>query len=406
MIDGGAGADTMSGGDGNDTYVIDQSGDVVIEAAGATNSSIFDTIRSSISLALPANVERLVLIGDAAIDGTGSAAGFEVITGNDAANILFGGGGQGDSLYGAGGADTLDLRVFGNYLNLSAGYGGAGDDLYLLDSEFSTAVEAAGEGNDTVRMSGSMAFDLAANVENLFLLTGQVALGNAVANRIVGNSADNFLDGRGGADTLEGGAGNDNYRVDNAGDLIIELADEGADTVVVEQPYVVAGFETPGAPMLFFLPGGGTISIPGPPVWTPAAFAGLSYSIANTNIETLYLQTSSNTFHAGIPDADATGNALANSMRGTEGRNVFDGGAGADTMTGYGGDDTYFVDNAGDLVEESPGAGNDSVFASVSHALSANVETLTLTGNLAASAIGNSLANRITGNGAANLLVR
>ena len=34
MLDGGAGADTMAGGAGNDTYMVDNAGDVVIEASG------------------------------------------------------------------------------------------------------------------------------------------------------------------------------------------------------------------------------------------------------------------------------------------------------------------------------------------------------------------------------------
>ena len=32
MLDGGAGADTMTGGAGNDTYVVDNAGDTVTEA--------------------------------------------------------------------------------------------------------------------------------------------------------------------------------------------------------------------------------------------------------------------------------------------------------------------------------------------------------------------------------------
>ena len=34
-----------------------------------------------------------------------------------------------------------------------------------------------------------------------------------------------------GADTLTGGAGNDTYVVDNTGDVVIEKANEGIDTV-------------------------------------------------------------------------------------------------------------------------------------------------------------------------------
>ena len=55
--------------------------------------------------------------------------------------------------------------------------------------------------------------------------------GNALNNLIIGNSSDNILDGVTGADTLIGGAGNDIYYVDNVGDVLVENAGEGTDTV-------------------------------------------------------------------------------------------------------------------------------------------------------------------------------
>jgi hypothetical protein len=82
---GGAGADTL-GGAGDDTDVVDDAGDVVTEFAAAG----VDTVRSSVSYALTnVNLENLVLIGAAPVNGTGNGLA-NVITGNDAANAARG----------------------------------------------------------------------------------------------------------------------------------------------------------------------------------------------------------------------------------------------------------------------------------------------------------------------------
>jgi hypothetical protein len=70
--------------------------------------------------------------------------------------------------------------------------------------------------------------------------SGAFYLGEAVADQIIGRAGidfiegfggDDTLDGGGGADIMAGGAGNDVYVVDNAGDVVIENANEGNDTV-------------------------------------------------------------------------------------------------------------------------------------------------------------------------------
>lgn len=103
-----AAASTMAAGLGNDTYYVKNPGDIVVEYADAGN----DTIHTTVSYTLPANVENLILDGSNGINGTGNELD-NVLTGNAAANVLKGGDGN-DTLIGGGGNDTLD--------------GGAGED--------------------------------------------------------------------------------------------------------------------------------------------------------------------------------------------------------------------------------------------------------------------------------------
>jgi serralysin len=112
-LDGGAGADTMLGGSGDDTYVQDDAGDVI----GEGRDQGIDTVRSSVSTALPEHVENLVLAG-AAAEGTGNRLD-NGLTGNDAANLLRGLQGD-DTLRGGLGNDVLE--------------GGPGRDSFVFDA--------------------------------------------------------------------------------------------------------------------------------------------------------------------------------------------------------------------------------------------------------------------------------
>ncbi|MFS0756040.1 putative Ig domain-containing protein [Noviherbaspirillum sp. 1P10PC] len=141
-LDGGAGADTMLGGLGNDLYIVDDSADRVIESADSGE----DTVRSSVSYTLGANLENLELTGKAAIQGTGNAQNNR-LTGNDGDNFLNGGDGD-DVLQGRGGRDILN--------------GGAGNDTYRF---------GAGDGQDViVETAGS-----AGGVDTIALMPGITA---------------------------------------------------------------------------------------------------------------------------------------------------------------------------------------------------------------------------------------
>jgi Ca2+-binding RTX toxin-like protein len=201
-LNGGSGADIMVGDQGNDTYVLDNPGDLVIEGQ---NSGV-DTIETSISLALSANIENLLLTGSSAINGTGNELD-NVLTGNSGTNTLIGGSGN-DRLDGKAGVDTM--------------LGGLGNDTYVVERTTDVVTELAGEGTDTIE--SSVTLTLGNNVENL-TLTGTAALngtGNALDNTLIGNSGKNILTGGAGNDQLFGGIGDDKY--------VYKLGD-GVDTI-------------------------------------------------------------------------------------------------------------------------------------------------------------------------------
>ena len=206
VLNGLSGADRMSGGAGNDIYVVDDINDVAVE----TENQGTDTVESSVTLnaELYANVENLTLVGTNNINGTGNSLS-NIITGNAGSNILNGGAG-------------VDRLI-----------GGDGDDTYIVDDDNDTIIEAAtlGSGVDTVISSAS--YSLRDNVENL-ILTGASAIngtGNVLNNVITGNAAANTLNGGGGIDTLIGGDGNDTYIVDSVNDIIVETTSGGVDIV-------------------------------------------------------------------------------------------------------------------------------------------------------------------------------
>ena len=277
LLVGGEGNDTLVGGTGDDTYVVEDAGDVIVEVTGAGADTVISYVEG---LVLAGEVETLRL-GTGINEGSGNGVSNTLI-GNTSNNTLNGDAGN-DTLDGGSGADSL--------------YGGLGDDTYYRDNTGDQVVENAGEGTDTVH--SSVNYTLAANVENLVLLTGATnGGGNALNNALTGNAANNILSGAAGADTLIGGAGDDVYYRDNAADLITENAGEGNDTV----------------------------------------YSSVNYTLA-ANVEHLVLQTGA---------TNGGGNALANRMTGNAANNLLSAAAGVDTLLGGLGNDTLYGGADGD----------------------------------------------------------
>ena len=312
---GGAGADLLVGGVGNDTYVVDSAADKISELGGDADDRILASIGIDLNNAVYDGIEHVTLIGVAALSATGDD-GANMLIGNAAANKLDGGKG----------VDTL--------------IGGAGNDVYRSDDISDIVIEYASEGIDTVISTVpdlSKIFTLGANIENLTLAPGALhGKGNALANLITGNGADNeltgdagndiligndggdILDGSAGADIMAGGKGNDVYRVDDAGDKIVESGPAGDSDAVTT---------------------------------TLAAYT------LGANLESLH--------HLGMEDFTGTGNSLNNTVFGLLGNDVLSGLAGNDVVGGSDGDDTLIG-----------GAGSDEFLFSDSLFTSAGVDVV------------------------------
>jgi Ca2+-binding RTX toxin-like protein len=130
-LDGGLGIDTLLGGAGNDTYWVNHASDVVSEGTGAGT----DTVMATVGFTLSGNVERLTLLGTAALNGNGNTLDNWLI-GNEGANLLSGLTGN-DVLDGGAGADKLNGGRGNDVLT-----GGAGSDVFrFADTLGSTNVD-------------------------------------------------------------------------------------------------------------------------------------------------------------------------------------------------------------------------------------------------------------------------
>lgn len=285
----GGGRSLLKGGKGDDVYFA-SSLDIVTELASEGN----DTVRTQGDYTLALHLENLTLLGTGNFLGTGNALD-NVLVGNQGNNTLDGGTG----------ADTLR--------------GLTGDDTYVVDNAGDKIEEEANSGNDTVL--SSVSWQLGDNLENL-VLTGQGKLdatGNALNNLLVGNDEDNVISGGKGADVMTGKGGNDIYYVDDVGDVIVEQANGGVDTVYLS--------------------------------------SGVNFQLGD-NVENIFLLDNHSSFTGNslsnwIVDHSETGNS---SINGGSGNDLITGGEGVDKLTGGHGADIFVV-GAGDALI-GPGLNN------------------------------------------------
>lgn len=302
LDDGGlGGSDIMIGGNGNDIYVVNNTGDSIIESAG-TVAGATDLIRSTVNFDLnnAANVENLTLIGSANIDAVGGL-GINTLTGNIGNNVLTGGAGN-DILIGGGGDDTYVVNIT---------LAGALEDTRITGNTGFDTIQVVGNSTNAIATNLTAAatieaIDISGTGSSLLNLTG-----NALVNILTGNDANNTLNGGAGADTLIGGGGNDTYTVDNINDVVTESVAQGVADLVN---------------------------------------SSVTYSLSD-NVENLTL-----TITAAI---NATGNTGDNTLTGNGAINTLLGNDGIDTLLGLAGNDIIDGGNGNDIIRG--GAGNDTL---------------------------------------------
>ena len=305
------------------------------------------------------------------LNGTGNSAD-NFISGNSGDNVLTGNAGN-DVLIGGTGADTMQ--------------GGAGDDSYTVDNVNDVVIDLAGEGTDTVNTTVS--WTLGANTEN-------VNVNSNDSIQINGNSSANTLT------FTRRPAGDDYY-----GSVGVRAAGgAGDDRYVYAQSY--ASLQTDALPItlaLTELAGGGndTLQLNLPYVRLPNEIENLTVtSVPISSVEYLIVygpgererpKYFGNAANNRIDLSQASsGSSILHQVGGFN----IDGGAGADHMIGSTSNDTYFVDNAGDVVEERLATGWDTldrVVSSVAFTLGANLEELKLIGTGGISGTGNAADN-------------
>jgi Ca2+-binding RTX toxin-like protein len=402
-------AATVSGGEGNDSFVVTQTlgATNVVDGGAGWDVIKFESyqIGSTLGIAgfetwtlLGLNYEGTFAVGDGNIpdigrldvDGSGGASGdhftvdasavligrltylgsrgIDDFTGGAAADHILTGEGN-DEIAGGGGDDYID----GGDGTDAASFSGQRTSYVVTEITYNTfeVKDTRGiDGTDTIVDVNLLRF---ADVTQDVVIRGMNIVGDENADELTGGNESDRLDGAGGNDhlagnagndliiggtgndTMTGGVGNDTYDVGSAGDLVSEASGAGVDKVVATIDYVLPG-----------------------------------------NVENLELGAGADV---------GTGNNLANVVTGNEGSNLLNGDSGKDTLAGGAGNDIYVVDNTGDVVSEASTAKSeiDSVQSSVSYTLGINLEQLTLTGS-ATGGNGNASANVITGNASANTL--
>jgi Ca2+-binding RTX toxin-like protein len=368
----------LSFGLSNDTYVVDGTNDLVLEADyGGT-----DVVNSYISYTLERNVENLTLMGSASLSGTGNTL-HNIITGNSGSNTLRGGAGK-DKLDGGTGNDSADY------------------------SDKTTVVSVTLNGATNALVSvGGVAEDIIKKIENL--------IGGSAADRLTGDGLANALTGNGGNDTLSGGSGNDKLIGGAGKDTLLGMAGNdvfrggsgkdildggtGTDTADYSDKTTAVSVTLNGATNAVVSVGGvaeDTIKKIENLIGGSAADRLTGDGLANV----LTGNGGNDTLSGGAGNDRLIGGAGKDTLLGMAGNDVFKGGSGKDTLDGGTGTDTADHSDKTTAVSVRLNGPTNAVVSvgGVAEDTIKRIENL-IGGSAADKLTGDSLGNRLTGNG-------
>jgi len=396
LLVGGSEADSLSGDAGDDTLQGGLGGDILeggigfdFVSYGGANAGISADLDAPSNNTGEAQGDVYKEVGGSKIEGLIGSDWNDILSGNGDRNELRGGGGA-DELHGRDGSDTLQGGLGADKL-----FGGDGNDYAsYADSSVGVTVVLPAGGTGAV---GEDTFD---SIEGLIGSNhNDMLIGNAFSNHLVGGGGSDTLVGGFGTNTLEGGAGSDVYYA-SSGDVIIEHAAQGTDTVVVTSTFSLAGGSFAFIENIIVQTEAGVTLTGNDQDNTLNGNAGGDTLNGQGGNDILYGQGGGDGLNGGEGNDVLYGQDGSDALSGENGDDILDGGTGADAMNGGAGNDTFYVDNAGDIA--NGGSGTDTVYTSVNFTMAADMENLFATGGSALILKGSTIANTITGNAGAN----